>query len=90
MWRPPGRVPGLPLGSPLAPTARPPVAVQGRRTVGEGQEAMTAAAPSARQPDCFAYAALDATSTPSIDSAALAQALMAADEELAQPGPWPH
>jgi len=40
--------------------------------------------------DCFAYAALDATSTPSIDSAALGQALMAADEELYQPGPWPH
>jgi len=39
--------------------------------------------------DCFAYAALDATSTPTIDPADLAHALNAADAELLQPGPWP-
>jgi phage terminase large subunit-like protein len=42
------------------------------------------------QADCFAYAALDTTSTPNIDPVALGGALNAADAELFQPGPWPH
>ncbi len=42
------------------------------------------------QADCFACAALDATSTPGIDPVALGLALAAADAELHQPGPWLH
>jgi hypothetical protein len=60
-------------------------------TVEEGREAMTAGAcPSARQADCFAYAAVDATGTPSINPVALGRALNAADAELFRAGPWPH
>jgi hypothetical protein len=50
---------------------------------------MTAAArcPSARQADCFAYAALDATGTPSINPLKVAIALD--DAELTQAAFWP-
>jgi hypothetical protein len=57
------------------------------------REAELLAFPNGRhddQADCFACAALDATSTPSIDPVALGRALNAADAELFQPGPWPH
>jgi hypothetical protein len=45
--------------------------------------------PTTTRADCFAYAALDATSTPSINPVALGRALEAAGAQLAQAGPCP-